>query len=132
MKKFLNYLPHIVIAAFVLPAAFGKITGAEMSVQLFESLNMGGLRVILGVVQVLLVIGLFKKKCAMTSAALIAAMMVAALMLLGVHAQAVIVLILALVVYFGCCTKKGSCKDGSCSHGACKSEDMNEERSYEE
>lgn len=116
MKKYVGYLPHAVVAVVVLMSAFGKITGADMSVELFNQLNLLGMpdasRMTLGIVQVLLVALLFCKKSEKIAAALLLANMVGAFILVGLNIQAIIVAILSLVIYLRC--------EGACASGMCK------------
>jgi len=43
MKKFIKYIPHIVFAVLMIGmGAFGKLTGAEQSVAMFETINLFG------------------------------------------------------------------------------------------
>lgn len=126
MKKYVCYLPHVVIAIFVLMSAFGKVSGAPMSVELFNSLNMFGepdlSRMVLGIAQIILVVLLFNKKTEKAAALLIAINMIGAFVLVAVHFQAVIVLICTLLILL----RKGACecKDGVCHHKEDSSNDM--------
>lgn len=43
MKKYLKYIPHVIFAAsLIFMGAYGKLTGAEKSIGLFEMLNLFG------------------------------------------------------------------------------------------
>jgi len=118
MKKYLCYLPHVVVAVIVLMSAFGKISGADMSVELFNQLNMFGMpdesRMVLGIAQVLLVTMLFCKKTEKIASALLLANMIGALILVGFNILALIVAILSLVIYLRSC--EGVCDSKSCKN----------------
>ena len=121
MKKYMHYLPHVVVAVILLMAAFGKLTGAEMPTQLFADLNLLGIggtpsRIILGIAQVLMAIGLFSPKYEKISAVLVIINMIGAFVLVTVDPLAVVVLVFAILILLmkkmcPCC--KGG-KDGTC------------------
>ena len=119
----------------MLMAAAGKLFGTEMSVELFNNLDLFGLpdlsRLTIGMAQLLLVVLLFKKETERPAALLIAINMIGAFILVAVHAQAVVVLILALAIYLKGCKscKKGTCSTCPTSSGTC---DSKKEESTEE
>lgn len=123
MKKYLYYLPHVVLGIIVLQAAIGKLIGADMSVTLFEQLNLLGAggdvsRIAVGIIQVILVVSLFCKKKEIVAATLLGVNMIGVWILVGTDAPSIIAFILALVVIL----KHKKCQ-GGCCQSTCKKEE---------
>ncbi len=85
MKKLVRYIPHIIVAVvFLFMGAIGKLTGHPQSVELFNQLQLFGLdpmvtRLGLGILELLVVIGLFCKKTEKIAAATGTIIMIVAL-----------------------------------------------------
>jgi hypothetical protein len=135
MKKYLYYLPHVVLGIIILQAAIGKLVGADMSVALFEQLNLLGAggdvsRIALGIIQVILVVSLFCKKNEVVAATLLGVNMIGAWILVGTDTLSIIAFVLALVVIL----KHKKC-EGECCKRTCKTEEKKEheeEHTYNE
>lgn len=123
MKKYLQYIPHVVFAAsLIFMGAYGKLTGAEKAVGLFETLNLFGQpeyvgRYFVGLAQLFAGLGVFFKST--RKIAVIIGMIVMAVTIymhitaFGVDTMAPAVITFlagAWIFKTSCGCKKGMCK----------------------